>query len=174
MGRRRGFDEGLAKGHAQGWSEGSQAFEDFKSRAAADTAAQMQALLDAFREELGLLERQVASDLVALAIDIARETLRRELSVDAAALVPAAAEALRAVADGASRVELWVNPADAAALRGHLEALPATPPWSLREDPDMARGGCRIDADTGIADASFAARWEAVMARLGRDDEPLP
>jgi flagellar assembly protein FliH len=174
MGRRRGYDEGHAKGHAQGWAQGSQAFEDFKSRAASETAAQMQALLDAFRQELVRLESQVAGDLVSLAVDIARETLRRELSVDAGALLPAAAEALRAVAEGAGRVELRVHPADAQALRRHLEALPSAPAWTLHEDPAVHRGGCRIEADTGIADARFETRWQAVMARLGRDDEPLP
>ena len=31
-----------------------------------------------------------------------------------------------------------------------------------------------FEADTGVADASFEARWQSVMASLGRDEEPLP
>ena len=44
--------------------------------------------------ELGLLESQVASDLVSLAIDIAREVLRRELATDPESLRPVIREAL--------------------------------------------------------------------------------
>lgn len=174
LGRRRGFEEGARSGMQQGYSEGSQALEDFESRKAADVARQMQALVDSFRSELGLLESQVASDLVSLAIDIAREVLRRELALDPRAVLPAATEALRTLGEGASRLELRAHPQDAEVLRQHLQDQPGAPAWQVHEDPAMARGGVRIEADTGIADASFEARWQAVMAGLGRDEEPMP
>lgn len=174
LGRRRGFQEGARAGMQQGYSEGSQALDDFESRKAADVARQMQQLADSFRGELGLLESQVASDLVSLAIDIAREVLRRELRLDAQAVLPAATEALRALGEGASRLELRAHPLDAQVLRVHLQDQPGAPAWQVHDDAGMARGGCRIEADTGIADASFEARWQAVMAGLGRDEEPLP
>lgn len=174
LGRRRGFQEGSRAGLQQGYSEGSQALDDFESRKAADVARQMQQLADSFRGELGLLESQVAGDLVSLAIDIAREVLRRELRLDPQAVLPAATEALRALGEGASRLELRAHPLDAQVLRAHLEDQPGAPAWQVHDEPSMGRGGCRIEADTGIADASFEARWQAVMASLGRDEEPLP
>lgn len=174
LGRRRGFQEGARAGLQQGYSEGSQALDDFESRKAADLAHQMQQLADSFRIELGLLESQVAGDLVSLAIDIAREVLRRELRLDAHAVLPAATEALRALGEGASRLELRAHPLDAQVLRAHLRDQPGAPAWQVHDDAGMARGGCRIEADTGIADASFEARWQGVMAALGRDEEPLP
>ena len=174
LGRRRGFEQGARNGLQQGYSEGSQALDDFQSRKAADVARQMQQLVDNFRTEMGALESQVASDLVSLAVDIARQVLRRELTQDANALLPVASEALRALAEGASQLELRVNPADAPMLRQHLDSLPAACVWQLCEDPSITRGGCRVEADTGVADASFEARWQAVMASLGRDEEPLP
>ena len=45
---------------------------------------------------------------------------------------------------------------------------------SLVADEDLPRGGCRVEGDTGIAEAGFETRWQAVMARLGRDEEPGP
>lgn len=174
LGRKRGFEEGARLGLQQGYSEGSQALSDFESRKAADVAGQMQSLVEAFRGELGLLESQVASDLVSLAIDIARQVLRRELSLDPQALIPAASEALRALGEGAGRMTLRCHPQDAQCLREHLQAQAGVPAWQVTGDAAMARGGCRIEADTGVADASFEARWQAVMATLGRDEEPLP
>ena len=173
LGRRRGFEEGARTGLRQGFSEGSQALEDFESRKAADVAAQMQRLVEVFQREMAALEAQVATDLVSLAIDIAREVLRRELSVGAQALLPAAREALRVLGEGASRLELHVHPADAALLETHLEACQSGQ-CRVTSEPGAQRGSCRVEADTGVAEAGFEARWQAVMATLGRDEEPLP
>ena len=85
LGRKRGFEQGAREGLEQGYSEGSQALEEFNSRKAADVAQGMQALADAFRSQMAALESQVASDLVSLAIDLARQVLRRELATDPAA-----------------------------------------------------------------------------------------
>lgn len=173
LGRRRGFEQGARAGLQQGYSEGSQALDDFESRKAADIARQMQSLVDGFRGELAALQSQVASDLVSLAVDIARQVLRRELATDPASLLPVAAEALRALGEGASQLEVRMNPDDASLLRDHLQAMPAAKSWQLTEDPSVHRGGCRVEADTGVADASFEARWQAVMDALGREGEPL-
>lgn len=174
LGRRRGFEQGARTGLQQGYSEGSQALDDFESRKAADIARQMQDLVDGFRGEMAALQSQVASDLVSLAVDIARQVLRRELATDATSLLPVATEALRALGEGASQLEVRVHPDDAALLRNHLQAVPAARAWQLSEDPTQQRGGCRVEADTGVADASFEARWQAVMNALGREGEPLP
>ena len=173
LGRQRGLAQGIQSGRAQGYREGSQGLAEFGSRKAADVARQIQELADTFRAEMTALESQVASDLVSLAVDIARQVLRREPATDAAALLPAAREALRALGEGASQLELHLNPADAAILANQLEAVQAGV-CRVHEDPGMPRGSCRVEADTGVAEAGFEARWQAVMATLGREEEPLP
>lgn len=173
LGRERGLAQGMREGLVQGFSQGSQRLEQFESGKAAEVARHMQQLIDSFRAEMAALESQVASDLVSLAIDIARQVLRRELSSDAAALLPAAREALRALGEGASQLELHVHPADADMLGRHLESV-QTGACRVRPDPALAPGGCRVEADTGVAEAGFEARWQAVMATLGREEEPLP
>ncbi|MGZ5179106.1 MAG: FliH/SctL family protein [Ramlibacter sp.] len=173
LGHRRGYEQGARAGLQQGYSEGSQALEAFESRKAADTAAQMQRLLDGFARDLAAMESQVASDLVSLAVDIARQVLRRELTVDEDALLPAAREALRALGEGASALEIHLHPQDAARIAPHLEGAQGGA-CRVVADEDLPRGGCRVEGDTGMAEAGFEARWHAVMARLGRDEEPLP
>jgi flagellar assembly protein FliH len=173
LGHRRGYEQGARAGLQQGYEQGSQALEAHESRKAADLAAQMQRLLQGFTRDLAAMEAQVASDVVTLAVDIARQVLRRELATDPEALLPAVREALRALGEGASALEIHLHPAEAARLAPHLEAMQ---PGAYRvvPDADLPRGGCRVEGDTGIADAGFESRWQAVMARLGRDDEPGP
>jgi flagellar assembly protein FliH len=172
LGHRRGYEQGARAGFQQGYEQGSQALEAFESRKAADVSGQMQRLLDGFARDLAAMESQVASDLVSLAVDIARQVLRRELSVDPEALLPAAREALRALGEGASALEVRLNAQDAARIAPHLEAAKSGP-CRVVVDESLPRGACRVEGDTGIAEAGFAQRWQAVMARLGRDEEPF-
>jgi len=172
LGHQRGHAQGAQAGLQQGFREGSRALEDYQSRTAADLARQVQQLMDGFRAEMAGLESQVASDLVSLAIDIARQVLRREPATDSQALLPAAREALRTLGENAGQLELQLHPADAGLLRKGLAAQGVQA--RIQEDASLPRGSCRIEADTGVADAGFEARWQAVMAALGRDEEPLP
>ena len=173
MGRRRGWEQGWRAGQAQGLAEGLQGLGQAQARTATSMAGELGRAIDSFRAEMASLESQVASDLVSLAIDIAREVLRREPALGEAALLPAAREALHALGEGASRLEIHLHPDDAATLVPHLEAVQQGA-CTVREDPLLPRGGCRGEADTGVAEAGFEHRWQAVMATLGRDEEPLP
>lgn len=174
MGRKRGWEEGHRAGREQGLRDGVQVLSDGKIKAVAETTRQLQALVDEFRGELGRLETELADRVVTLAVDIAREVLRRELATDPRALLPALGEALRALGEGAGRLELHVNPQDAALLRSHLQAQPGLPHWQVHEDASIRAGGCRVEADTGVVDARLDSRWQAVMDALGRPEEMLP
>jgi len=173
MGRRRGYEQGFRAGHARGESDGLQGFNQSSTRTAAAVAGELTRVAEGFRAEIAAIESQVASDLVSLAIDIAREVLRRDPALGEPALLPAAREALHALGEGASRLSIHLNPDDAALLAPHLEAVQAGA-CALRAEPQLPRGACRVEADTGVAEAGFERRWQAVMATLGRDEEPMP
>jgi len=173
MGRKRGYALGVRDGRQQGFAHGSQALAAFDRHQACEIARRMQPLADGFRAGVAALESDLAADLVSLAVDIARQVLRREIASDPQALLPAAREALRSVAEGASQLQLHVHPDDAAMLTEHLE-LVRSGQCELRPDPALPTGSCRVEADTGVADAGFAQRWQAVMASLGREWEQAP
>ena len=39
----------------------------------------------------------------------------------------------------------------------------------LVSDPQIARGGCRIESDIGLVDATIDERWRRAVAALGSD-----
>lgn len=173
LGRQRGYARGVREGFQQGFDEGSEALAAFEMQKTAEIARRMQPLADGFRAGLAALESDLAADLVTLAVDIARQVLRRELANDPQALLPAAREALRGVAEGASQLKMHVHPDDAAMLAEHLD-LVRSGQCELRPDPALPPGSCRVEADTGIAEAGFAQRWQAAMGALGREWEEQP
>ncbi|NML43409.1 hypothetical protein HHL11_06570 [Ramlibacter sp. G-1-2-2] len=173
MGRKRGYTAGVRDGFQQGYDQGSESLAAFEMQKTAEIARRMQPLADGFRAGLASLESDVAADLVSLAIDIARQVLRREPALDPQALLPAAREALRSVAEGASQLTLHVHPDDAAVLAEHLDEV-RSGQSQLKRDATLPRGSCRVEADTGIAEAGFNERWHAVMGTLGREWEVAP
>lgn len=174
LGRQRGYEAGLKTGQLQGFEEGAKVKKQRESDEASEVAMRLHEVLVRFQDQMASLESQVASDLVSLSIDIARQVLRRELALDKNSLIPVATEALRALGEGLSHIELRVNPVDAQRLGEHLEHQPNGARCHLVPDPGIAPGGLRLEADSGVVDATFEARWQAVMANLGRDEEPLP
>lgn len=174
LGRQRGYEAGLKTGQLQGFEEGAKVKKQRESDEASEVAVRLHEVLVRFQDQMASLESQVASDLVSLSIDIARQVLRRELALDKNSLIPVATEALRALGEGLSHIELRVNPDDAQHLGEHLEHQPNGARCHLVPDPGIAPGGLRLEADSGVVDATFEARWQAVMANLGRDEEPLP
>ena len=109
----------------------------------------------------------LAGEVAALALEVARKVLGRELALDPEAVVALAAAAV-AEARERREVALRVSPGDAPALRrseGRLAALLARAPGlSLREDPSLAPGEMVIETEAGTIDA----RVEAQLAALAR------
>jgi len=173
LGRQRGWQQGVTEGLAQGRQRAAQEQTAQAAAVGGELAAHMQPLLAQLQSGLAELEARVAGELVELAVELARQVLRREPGSDPQGLLPAVREALHGLAEGASQIVLHVHPVDAVLLNDHLEDARAGR-CRVLADPALPRGSCRVEADTGVADAGFAARWRSALAALGRDGEPQP
>ncbi len=114
-------------------------------------------------------DRRLASaerEVVALALDLARRILGRELAERTSAVADLAGRAL-AEARERREVTLRVNPADAAAVAQAGERLAGIllrAPLAVREDPTVPPGGAVVETEAGRIDA----RVETQLARLAR------
>lgn len=144
-------------------------------RAAAEEAGLRQAraragalLAGAARERdriLAACEREV----VALAIDVARKVIGRELRADPAAVAALAGPVLEA-ARGRRQVTLRIHPADAASIRaassGLAPALAGVPPTSIEEDASLAPGDVVVETEADRLDARIETRIETLREAL--------
>jgi flagellar assembly protein FliH len=70
----------------------------------------------------------------------------------------------------ARQVTVRVHPDDQPLVaQGAAEALGARGA-RLVADPSIARGGCLVESDIGVVDASIAARWKRAVAALGCEE----
>lgn len=150
-----GYDSGYAEGRAAGLAQ----------------AQRMAALAAEFEQALKRIEDELNSDVLHLALTIAKQMLRETLRIHPEKVVPVVREALATLPHVNAHLHLSVHPQDASLLRSFLEAELGHGGWRLIEDAQIQRGGCRIETSNSELDATLEARWKRIVSALGQEDE---
>jgi flagellar assembly protein FliH len=143
-----------------------------RAAAAQEAAAQLKPLLERFAATINelsshrrQLRRDAETDVVKLAIAIGRRVLRRELATDPDAmrgLVKAALEKL----EGREIERVRVNPADAAAVKQHLEQARMAAKFEVVPEPRLERGAAIFETSRGNLDASIETQLDEIQRGL--------
>jgi flagellar assembly protein FliH len=167
--QKHAFEEAHAAGYAAGKSEARAHVERFG------------ALMRTFARPLEDLDASVEEALVALAVSIARQIIRRELRADSGEIVAVVREALALLPVGVREVRVHLHPDDARVVRALAEddgrsgfggsgfSRDSSSPeqmWRIVEDPALERGGCRVESESSQIDARIETRIGAVVSRL--------
>lgn len=115
-----------------------------------------------------------ADALLDLALEVARQVLRREPSLRRDAALPVVREALALIVDHAARPRVRLSPQDYELVCAELEADASHLGCSFVADSSMLPGGCRIETPSGEIDATLATRWRRVISTLGVDQLDPP
>lgn len=163
--------EARQAGYKDGYRDGLVALENFKQSYAAQVTAQVAAIAAAFRAQLDAMEQQLARGLSQVAVEIARQAVRSELTTRPQLIEAVAQEALSSLVHSARHIRVHLHPDDHQLLTTQgqldLDARDAR----LMSNPDITRGGCIVESDIGVIDASIEARWRRAAAALGHEDE---
>jgi flagellar assembly protein FliH len=159
-----GASEGRQQGHAEGWQEGYNAgLEHVRNQ-----ADSLRALSLAMPDALRLAEKEVADDLLTLALDIARQVVRQALTLEPQLILAAVRELLQTEPALSGTPRLLLHADDMPLVQQYLAEDLQAAGWLLRSDPAITRGGCRVQASSGELDATMETRWQRVAAALGR------
>ncbi len=157
-------------GYQDGYRDGLVALEAFKQSFASQTTAQVGVLMQSITSEMHNLQQDMARTLAICATHLARQIVRTELTTDPARVSLVAHEALDTLLFSAKHITLRVHPDDHALVaQGAAEVLAARGA-RLLSDASMTRGGCLIESDIGVIDASIETRWRRAAASLGSDE----
>lgn len=165
-------------GYQDGYRDGLAALENFKQTFSAQVMSQLsgqfQGISDAYQERLESLEQQLSGRLAGVALELARQVVRSEISQRPELIVSVAEEALAALLTSARQICVRLHPDDHAVVAHTLKESLHARGGKLLIDPGITRGGCVIESDIAIVDASVEARWKRVAALLGSEDEWPP
>ncbi|EBW7231773.1 flagellar assembly protein FliH, partial [Salmonella enterica subsp. enterica serovar Enteritidis] len=164
QGYNAGLAEGRQKGHAQGYQEGlAQGLEQGQAQAQTQQApihARMQQLVSEFQNTLDALDSVIASRLMQMALEAARQVIGQTPAVDNSALIKQIQQLLQQEPLFSGKPQLRVHPDDLQRVEEMLGATLSLHGWRLRGDPTLHHGGCKVSADEGDLDASVATRWQ--------------
>jgi flagellar assembly protein FliH len=157
-------------GYQDGYRDGLVALDGFKQSFAAQTTAQIGALLRALDDELGGLQQDMARSLALAATQLARQIVRAELASQPVLITKIAQEAIDTLLLSAKHITLRVHPDDQPFVAQGAGEVLAARGARLLADASMSRGGCVVESDIGVIDASLETRWRRAAASLGCDD----
>ncbi len=192
QGYREGLEQGHAEGFQQGHQEGHQAGQAEGLQIAQEEGRQLQQqfqqqadailsgvvpLIEAMKHPLETqLDETVNHAIATLVVQIARQVVRNELSVNPEHIVDIVKNLFEQLPMTEREVHLHLNPEDKPLLEA---AMPLTSgggfDWSIVEDEQMARGGCHVESRNFSADESVERRLQqSVRQVFGYDVELDP
>ena len=167
--RQEGYAEGFAQGRAQATVEAQRQMADFIANQGRDAAREFARLFATVQVQLVEAEQVMAQGTLELACELARQVLRRELSVDPKAVQSVIREALGLLVADTKSAVVRLHPLDLKVLEEVIRTEFSSLSLSLilLADPTLTRGGCLIESAGTVVDGTLEKRWMRAVASLG-------
>lgn len=176
-----GYDEGFQRGHADGYARGLiEGQEQGRADGFREAADQRRQALACFTSELDKVQLwfrdaidewfdQSEQRMTDLAIEAVKAILNAELQISRESAVDLVKKALREVTH-ARHARVRINPFDSVLLQQHRSELIAASgslkDIELVDDPAIV-GGCIIETDGGVLDASVGTQLSSLEHAIG-------
>ena len=161
-------------GYQDGYRDGLVALEGFKQSFAHQATLQVGQLVKAIGSQLDAMQQEMAEALAATALALAGQIVRSELAARPESVAAVAQEALETLMLSARHITLRVHPDDQPLVAEGAGELLAARGARLVADLGIARGGCVVESNIGLVDASIETRWRRAAASIGRDEPWQP
>jgi flagellar assembly protein FliH len=164
---KEGFAKGMEQGKLQAQAELQRQMQAFLDEQGKDAAEKLSHLFDAAQHQLQEAEQSMAQGVLALSCELARQVLRRELTVHTNVVMPVLAEAIGLLGAEHKAAVVKLNPKDLESLGEQIHTDFAGMALSLRADPDLLPGGCLVESAGMVVDGTIQKRWQRAVATLG-------
>ncbi len=168
-GHTQGYQAGLLQGRADGQAQGL-------ANSAAVLAQQQAALAQlgqSFTQQAAQTREQLAQQVLALALDMAHALLKSTIVLQPERLLPVIAHALQDLPALQLPAALYLHPQDLELVQSAQGNELTAAGWRLRADPQITRGGCRIETPSNEIDATLETRWRRLQQDFGLSADNL-
>jgi flagellar assembly protein FliH len=161
------------EGYAEGLEQGRRAGLEQARAVVAGEALQFQQMASAFSGELASAHEDIARDLLNLALDLSKAMLKTALAVRPELMLPVVSDAVHYLPGLQLPATLHLQPEDAALVRARMGDELTNAGWRIVDDPQLGRGGCRLQTANSQIDATVETRWQRIAAALGKEADWL-
>lgn len=155
--RRQAWQEGLERGLREGRQLGQAEMEE--------QARRLRSLADRLARPLAPLDAAIEEQLMELAIVLARQLARHEISLHPEHVLDIVREAVAALPAGSHRLTLQLHPDDARLVRQWLSEEPEQH-WKIIENHGLQRGDCQLQTEQARIDERLDVRLERLISQL--------
>lgn len=157
--RQEGFEagrqEGFEYGHRQALEEGRIQIKE--------KLAMLDHIMTLLDEPLKQMDHQVEQELLVLAGHLVRHLTYMELRQEPGRILALIREAMDMLPVAARHPRLILHPDDAALVRDAYATALQDMGWTIKENPTITRGGCRVESETSRLDATLETRLERLL-----------
>lgn len=138
---------------------------------------QAQADLENFRNTLGAFAgaddrvfQEIAPNILAIAVDIAQKIIKTEVKADPQIVLNTVLDVLRTLSKNEPKITIVVNPVQVQYIKDtlpeELKLLGMETKLSVLADENIMEGGCIVQTNNGVVDASIEAQLDIVQNAL--------
>lgn len=167
--REEGYAEGFAQGRAHAILEEQHKFQQYLDNEAAEKARRFTALLQSAEQQLHEAEMLASQGVLDIALALARQVVRQELSINPNVLQPVVREALGLLVADTKAAVVRMNPLDIEVFQDALATEFSAVSLTLVADAAISPGGCVVGAGGTVVDGRLQTRWHRAVAALGVD-----
>ena len=158
-------------GWREGYASGISSLEQFKQEYATKVSSQIGSMIESLSAQLDELQQDMARAMATCATGLARQAVRSELEHRPELVAQVATEALESLLSNARHIVLHVHPKDLPLIsQGSAEIL-STRGVRILGDTSITPGGCLVESDIGMIDATVETRWRRAVASIGCHSE---
>lgn len=155
--KQRGFEQGYNDGIAKAQSEWE------------PKIAYLNELLSALESPLKEFDQEAQQKSVEICIAVAKQIIRRELSIDSGQIVSAIKQAIELIPKDGQQVNIYINPNDASHVENLFAQNGEVSKYNIIQDPTITAGGCRASTDYSLVDLTIEKQVATIAAQIFGD-----
>jgi flagellar assembly protein FliH len=157
----------LESAYQRGLAEGFRAGNEHVRNESGEMSNRVDQLVESMQSQFATMDTEVADAVLGLAFSLARQIIRSELESRPELVAGSVRDALQSLALKATYPGIYLNPADLNLIKSSLGEELSLRGCRLVADPGISRGGCRLESDTSMVDATIESRWERALSNMG-------
>ena len=161
--------EALAQ--AKGFQAGKEEGLESARIEAQDIVLRMTGIAQEMAQPFRSLDATVTKELAEMAMLLAQQIVRRELSIDSTVVTDIFTEAMQTLYTLEGEIVIFVNPADVLLIRELAAETLEGKSWKVVEDSELLPGGCQVKTPMSFVDGSVERQMEVIFANLIESSE---
>jgi flagellar assembly protein FliH len=136
----------------------------------AELKRSMHQLVAGFKAAIAQHADRTSEEMLSLALEISKTMVKAEIHVNREVVLPVIRQALGRLPSMQLPIKLSVHPEDEVLVASYMkESFEGV--CHVVADPSLERGGCFLESETNLIDATNATRWGLICQGLGCSDQ---